>query len=45
MHVVKNTGIQNFLRKPEQEEPLGKLEGITQYSFLESSRVGELYFF
>jgi hypothetical protein len=45
MHVIKKIGIQCFLRKPEQKEPLGKLERLTKYSVLESIRVGELYFF
>ena len=42
---LKKTGIENFLRKPEQEEPLEKLERITKYSVLERSMVGELYCF
>jgi len=30
MHIVKKKGTQSLLRKPEQEEPLGKLERITK---------------
>jgi hypothetical protein len=42
MHVVKKNGIQNLLRKPEQEEPLGRIGSIVLTSLFERNWMGGL---
>jgi hypothetical protein len=43
--VVKKKGIQNLFRKPEQEEPLGRLTKIILGSLFERNRMGGLDWF
>jgi hypothetical protein len=45
MHIVKKKGIQSLLRKPEEEEPLGRLWRIMLNSAFERNGIGRLDYF